>query len=112
MLLKAVEEIIQEAMARGEFDNLPGAGQPLDHDRYFSIPEEDRLAHTALRNAGYVPEEVAVLREIKLLKEQAELAQDPARRQAIYRKIDDKLLKFNLMIEQRQAAWRRARKSP
>lgn len=110
MYLKAVEEIIQEAIARGEFDNLPGAGKPLDMDAYFALPEEDRLAYTALKNAGYVPEEVGVLREIKLLKEQLELAQDDERKRALHKKIDEKTLRFNLMMEQRQSARRKARK--
>ena len=26
-----IDEIIRDAMARGEFDRLPGAGKPLDH---------------------------------------------------------------------------------
>jgi hypothetical protein len=112
MFLKAVEEIIQDAIARGEFDNLPGAGKPLDMDAYFALPEEDRLAYTALKNAGYIPEEVGVLQEVKLLQEQLSHAQDEDRKRALHRKIDEKTLKFNLMIEQRQAARRKARKAP
>ncbi len=68
-LESVVEEIIRDAMARGEFDHLPGAGKPLDHEAYFALPEDQRLALTALKNAGYVPEEVDLLREIKAHKE-------------------------------------------
>lgn len=112
MYLKAVEEIIQAAIERGEFDNLPGAGKPLDLDAYFSLPEEDRLAFTILRNSGFVPEEVGALHEIKLLQEQLAVAKSEERRVTIEKKIAEKTLKFNLMIEQRGAARRRARKSP
>jgi hypothetical protein len=49
---RAIEEIIQAAMARGEFSNLKGAGKPQDHSDYFSMPEEDRLANTVLKNSG------------------------------------------------------------
>lgn len=59
-LEQLVEEIIQDAMARGEFDNLPGASKPLNHDAYFALSEDERLTCTALKNAGYVPEEVAL----------------------------------------------------
>jgi len=31
-----VDEQIREAIARGEFDNLPGKGKPLDLDAYFA----------------------------------------------------------------------------
>jgi hypothetical protein len=110
MILKVVEEMIQEAIARGKFDNLPGAGKPLDMDAYFALPEEDRLAYTALKNAGYVPDEVGVLREIKLLRDQLALTHDDERKRALHKRIDEKTLKFNLMIEQRQNARRKARK--
>jgi hypothetical protein len=29
-LTKAIDEIIREAMERGEFDDLPGRGKPID----------------------------------------------------------------------------------
>jgi hypothetical protein len=52
------ERKIAEAIARGELDDLPGAGRPLDLDDDAMIPEELRLAHRILKNAGYVPPEL------------------------------------------------------
>ena len=49
------EQKIAEAIARGELDNLPGAGRPLNLDDDALIPEELRLAYRILKNAGYVP---------------------------------------------------------
>ena len=47
------ERRIEEAIERGEFDNLPGAGQPIDlEDLDPSLPEELRLAYRILKNAG------------------------------------------------------------
>ena len=43
---RVVEEIIQAAMARGEFDNLPGQGKPLNPEAYFALPEDERMAIT------------------------------------------------------------------
>ena len=40
---RMVEAMIKEAMERGEFDNLPGKGQPIDLTEYFEMPEEVRL---------------------------------------------------------------------
>ena len=34
------EQRIREAMEQGHFDNLPGAGQPLNLEDYFSTPED------------------------------------------------------------------------
>ena len=60
-----VEQRLAEAAARGEFDDLPGAGKPLppEPDDAF-VPPELRMAYKILKNAGYVPEEVRLRREI------------------------------------------------
>jgi hypothetical protein len=52
-LLYLAERRIGEAIERGEFDDLPGAGQPLDLDDLDPLlPEELRMAWRILRNAG------------------------------------------------------------
>ena len=58
------EQRIREAEARGEFDDLPGAGRPLDLDDDRLVPPELRMAYRILKNAGFVPPEVEALREI------------------------------------------------
>jgi hypothetical protein len=40
---KNVESLIKEAQARGEFDNLPGKGKPIDLTEYFNTPEDVRV---------------------------------------------------------------------
>lgn len=55
------ERKIAEAIARGELDDLPGAGRPLDLTDDALIPEELRMAYRILKNAGYVPPEVQAL---------------------------------------------------
>ena len=86
-----VEERIQEAMRRGEFDHLPGAGRPLALDDAQLVPPEVRIAHRILKNAGYVPPEVHARREIAELegaiaamdgRRRAEARADEARRAA------------------------------
>jgi len=51
-----IESRIEEAMAAGVFDNLPGAGKPLptDHNIFEEISGE-ALAHRILKNAGCAP---------------------------------------------------------
>ena len=49
---KIVEEMIKKAQERGEFDNLPGKGKPIDLTEYFEMPEDVRVARTMLKNAG------------------------------------------------------------
>jgi hypothetical protein len=62
-----IEQRIREAKARGEFDDLPGAGRPLDLDDDLLVPEDLRVAHRILKNAGYVPPEAQQLAEINQL---------------------------------------------
>ena len=52
------ERRIEEAIANGELDDLPGAGKPLALDDDALVPEDLRMAYRILKNAGYVPEEV------------------------------------------------------
>jgi hypothetical protein len=62
-----VERRIEVAIARGEFDNLPGAGRPLALDDDPLVPEELRVAYRLLKNAGYAPPELAQFAEINQL---------------------------------------------
>jgi hypothetical protein len=65
------ERKIEEAVSRGDLDNLPGAGRPLDLDEDPLIPEELRLAYRILKNAGFVPPEVEAINEIAVLERMA-----------------------------------------
>lgn len=70
------ENRIQEAIDAGAFDNLPGAGKPLDLTEDPLVPAELRAAYRMLRNAGYVPPEVEHLRELRQLERLATEAPD------------------------------------
>lgn len=63
------EQRIREAQERGEFDDLPGAGAPLELDDDSLVPEELRAAYRVLKNAGYVPPEVEALRDLRALEQ-------------------------------------------
>jgi hypothetical protein len=79
-----VEERIQEALRRGDFDDLPGAGRPLDLDDAPLVPPELRVAYRILKNAGFVPPELLERREIAELEALvAGLADVEARKRAL-----------------------------
>jgi DnaJ family protein C protein 28 len=50
-----IDRLIRESMDRGEFDNLPGAGQPIDLTENPYEQPELRTVHRLLRNAGFAP---------------------------------------------------------
>ena len=99
---KIVESIIQEAIARGEFENLPGQGKPLDLAEYFNTPEDVRVAQAMLKNAGMVSAEIELLQEIAALKESLESASDESGKDKIRTLLTDKQLQFNLQLERRK----------
>lgn len=50
-----IDRLIRESMDRGEFDNLPGSGQPIDLTENPYEKPELRPVHRLLRNAGFAP---------------------------------------------------------
>jgi len=79
-----VEAKIAEAQAAGAFDDLPGAGKPLDLDDDRLVPEDVRAAYRILRNAGYVPAEVVERKEAADLRRLvAATADTPERRRLL-----------------------------
>ena len=61
---KLVEQRIIEAQKKGEMDNLPGEGKPLNLED-MKVPEDFRMAHRVLKNAGFLPPEVKLRKEIE-----------------------------------------------
>jgi hypothetical protein len=66
MLDFLAERRVAEAVLRGELDDLPGAGRPLDLEDDALVPEELRAANRILKNAGIAPPEVKKLGLMKL----------------------------------------------
>lgn len=60
-----VEEKIREAIARGEFDDLPGKGKPIVLEDYPFTPPEWRLAFKILADAGFAPDWIVLDKEIR-----------------------------------------------
>lgn len=85
LLLDALAEArIEEALAVGAFDDLPGAGRPLELDDDRLVPEEVRAAYRILRRAGFVPPEVEARKEMaSLAKLIATLEDNAERRRAL-----------------------------
>ncbi|MEO8974100.1 MAG: DUF1992 domain-containing protein, partial [Ktedonobacteraceae bacterium] len=66
-----IEEQIHEAQLRGDFDNLPGAGKPLNLDDG-SYAGDRALGYRLLKSNGYAPREVELSKEIRTAAERAE----------------------------------------
>jgi hypothetical protein len=102
MFEKIAERKIREAMERGEFDDLPGKGEPIDLSDYFSVPEDLRVGYSLLKQNGFVPDEVRLLREIEAARAQMEACDDAGRARALARLVNDKQLHLDMLRERAQ----------
>ena len=82
------EERIREALERGELDDLPGSGSPLDLDHDTLVPEELRAAYRVLRNAGFVPSELEAQRELRDVEALLRAAASEVERAGLRARID------------------------
>ena len=78
-----IDQQIREAQERGEFDNLPGKGKPLDLTPN-PYAQDRELAYKILKDAGYAPEWIELDKAIrgKLERARATLARSWAWREA------------------------------
>lgn len=79
------EQRIADALARGELDNLPGAGKPLEFDDDPLVSPEQRMINRILKNAGFTPREVLLRREVAELRQKIEAMPPGQQRDALKR---------------------------
>lgn len=84
---RLAESRIEEALARGDLDDLPGAGRPLELGDDALVPEEVRAMLRVMKNAGLVPPEIADRREAHELAETLARTDDDAARAVALRKL-------------------------
>ncbi len=99
ILAKIAEQRIREAMERGEFDNLPCHGQPINLDDLVGVPEHLRMGYKILKNAGVLPEEMQLKKEIVSLKNLLDACYDETEKQTLQQKMNAKMLRYNMMME-------------
>jgi Domain of unknown function (DUF1992) len=96
------ESKIQAAMARGEFDDLPGRGKPLPLGDLAGVPEDLRMGFKLLRNAGCLPPELEARKELTRLGALVASAGDPEERARLSALRADAELRYRLLIERRR----------
>jgi hypothetical protein len=96
---KLIDNLIQDAIAKGEFDNLEGAGKPINLDAYFATPEDMRVGYSVLKSNKFVPEEVDRLKEISDLKEMLRTCSDEAEKRQLNKILNEKSLSLSIILE-------------
>src|SRR5215813_7557753 len=95
---KKVDEKIEESIASGEFDDLPGKGKPLDLDGYFATPEHLRMGYSILKSADVIPEEMELLRQIEGLRKSLDSSVTGVEKRALRQQLSEKLTNLNMRM--------------
>ncbi|GBF77568.1 hypothetical protein PA598K_06124 [Paenibacillus sp. 598K] len=96
-----VEERIQAAMRNGEFDQLPGAGKPLKLNDDAAVPEELRASYKLLKNAGLLPEEMQLRKDMVRLGELLACCREDSDRVSLDRELSLKRMRYQSLMEAR-----------
>jgi len=89
---------IREAMERGEFENLPGKGKPLKLEDYSNVPEDLRICYKVLKNAGFIPEEIELQKEIISLRKFIDCCSENEKEE-LNKKLRELHLRHHLLME-------------
>ena|SRR5436190_5252141 len=99
VLRRLADRRIEEAMREGKFDNLPGAGQPIDLE---PMPAEEnaRLMWWAIRllkQNDFVPEEVRWHKALDRLREEINSLTNDARLAELVAQMNELVRKINTL---------------
>ena len=95
---KIAENKIQEAAERGEFENLEGAGKPIDLEAYFKMPASVRAGYDLLYQNNVVPKPILLKKEIESLRAQRDSISDPSERHKLQKQIAEKTIQVDLLL--------------
>ena len=98
-LYSGVEAQIREAIERGDFDQLPNKGQPLDLSQWQKTPPHLRMTYTILKNAGYSLGEIQTKKDMAELRAMIELETESERKQRLISKLNALSITDALQVE-------------
>ncbi|HYE20259.1 MAG TPA: DUF1992 domain-containing protein [Tepidisphaeraceae bacterium] len=99
VLRRLADKRVEDAIAEGKFDNLPGAGQPIDLEP-MPADENARAAWWALRimkNANVTPDEVLWRKAVDRLKDQLAVAKSESEVNRLVTEINGLVRKVNTL---------------
>jgi hypothetical protein len=94
---RIAEDRIRRAIEENVFKDLENEGKPLRFEDETWVPEDLRMAYRVLKNAGHIPPELELKKEIMNLRSLVETIDDDAERLKKLAELNYKLLCFNMM---------------
>jgi hypothetical protein len=102
-LIQTIAEArIRDAIARGEFDDLAGKGRPLPLEDLSTVPEDLRSGYLLLKNAGVLPEEMQIRKEMVTLEALLDACADPQERMRLRGDLNWKVIRYQVLMERRR----------
>jgi len=101
-LRKLAEQRITEAIENGDFEHLPGRGQPLKFDDCRNVSPELRAAYKILKNSGVLPEEMGLRKELAVLEKLIAQSKNREEMVALQKKLRDKTLQYSILMDKRK----------
>ena len=96
LLERIAEEKIAAAIRRGELDNLPGAGKPLELNEHQLVPADLRMGYKILKNANCLPPELETRKQIRQLCELLPATPDNKERRRIVSRVNYLITKLSM----------------
>jgi len=91
------ERRICEAIEKGQLDNEEWRNRPLPMTNDNLVPEELRMAHKILKNAGYLPPEIETKKEIQQIEDLLVSTEDEHMRVKQIKKLNYLVMKLNFI---------------
>ena len=91
------ERKISEAIQKGQLDIEEWRNRPLPMNNDSLVPEELRMAHKILKNAGYLPPEIEIKKEIQQIEDLLVNCEDEYTRVKQLKKLNYLVMKLNTM---------------
>jgi len=91
------ERKISKAIQEGLLDNKEWRNKPLPTTYDSMVPEELRMAHKILKNAGYLPPEIETKKEIQQIEDLLATCEDEYIRVRQIKKLNFLVMKLNAM---------------
>ncbi|MBO8171206.1 MAG: DUF1992 domain-containing protein [Bacillaceae bacterium] len=98
------EQKIRQAIDNGELDNLRGKGKPLNLEDLSRLPEDLRSGYIIMKNAGMIPEEMQLKKELVTLQNLIDCCHHPEEKKALRKKLTEKQLRFDMLMEKRKTS--------
>lgn len=93
------EQKIQEGIRKGAFDNLSGQDKPLEIEDLSGVDPEYRMAYKILKNAGFLPPEMEVKKEINEFEKKIDESGSEGEKKSLRIELSKKISLYNVMKE-------------